>query len=196
LSPDQEQKPTQEPAGSDASGPNPAPSAAAPASREGAWSEIGDPAAGSQAGSAGGGKGGPAAPVAPLGDATHEPAPRRQRRAAKGRSIRIYVRVTEEEHTAIEARARAGGVSVPRLLVELATLGPAGATERNTMRTAVLYARRQIAGVANNLNQLAHWANAGQQLPPGFDKALADVERMERAVEDLRVAIEQGRGQR
>jgi hypothetical protein len=106
------------------------------------------------------------------------------------------VRVTNAEQAAIQARAEQAGVSAPRLLVELATLGPVGATERNTMRTAVLYARRQIAGVANNLNQLAHWANARQQLPPGFDKALADVERMERAVDELRVAIEQGRGQR
>lgn len=47
------------------------------------------------------------------------------------------------------------------------------------------------------LNQLAHWANARQQLPPGFDKALGDVVRMERAVEELRLTIDQAhRGQR
>jgi hypothetical protein len=82
---------------------------------------------------------------------------------------------------------------VPRLLVELATLGPAGASERNAVRTALLNARRQIAGVANNLNQLAKWANTRQQLPPGFAAALADVDRMRRAVEDLRAALTKGR---
>jgi hypothetical protein len=181
----------------DASGPKAGPSAAASASRLDAWSEIYDPGPGSLTGAAAGGpkgKGSPAAPVAPLGTQGQG---RRQRREPKGRTKDIHLRLSESEWRAVAGRAEEGGVSVPRLLVELAILGPAGATERNTMRTALINARRQIAGVANNLNQLAHWANARQQLPPGFDKALADVVAMEAAVEELRLAIDKAsRGQR
>lgn len=100
------------------------------------------------------------------------------------------MRVTDEERAAIHARAEATGVSAPRLLVELATLGPAGATERNAVRTALFNVRRQVVGIAANINQLAKWANTRQQLPPGLSSSLAQVQDIVTAIEELRVVLE------
>ena len=169
------------------------PSAAGEPENEEAGSEICDPIIGSRvrAATAGPeGNGSPAAPVAPLGNPGQ-----RQRREPEGRQYAILVRVSGQDRAAIRARAEAAGVSPPRLLVELATLGPAGATERNAVRTVLVDARRQIAGVANNVNQIARWANARQQLPPGLVAAMAAVERMELKVDDLLAAVEPWKGQ-
>jgi Bacterial mobilisation protein (MobC) len=89
----------------------------------------------------------------------------------------------------VKARAAAVGVSVPRLLVELATLGPAGASERNAAKTALLGVRRQIIGVATNINQLARRPNAREQLPPGLASSLAAVERMEAQLAEVLRAL-------
>lgn len=82
-------------------------------------------------------------------------------------------------------------MSIPRLLVELAVLGPAGATERNAVNNAMFGFRRQLVGMATNLNQLAKWANTREQLPPGLEASLAAVQRMEAQlvalIQDLRI---------
>ena len=79
---------------------------------------------------------------------------------------------------------------MPRLLVELALLGPAGATERHAVNNAMFGFRRQLVGMATNLNQLAKWANTREQLPPGLEASLAAVQRMEAQlaalIQDLR----------
>ena len=115
--------------------------------------------------------------------------PQRQRRAMDGRHSVIKVRVTAAEDEAIRARAAAAGVSAPRLLVELATLGQAGASERRAANRLLLDLRRQVVGVATNLNQLAHWANTREQLPPGLASSLAVAEAalaaLSAAVKDL-----------
>jgi hypothetical protein len=49
----------------------------------------------------------------------------------------------------------------------------------------MLGVRRQIIGMATNLNQLAKWANARQQLPPGLEASLGAVQRMEAQVAAL-----------
>jgi hypothetical protein len=69
--------------------------------------------------------------------------------------------------------------------VELAVLGPAGAPERNATKAAMLGVRRQIIGMATNLNQLARWANTRQQLPPGLEASLGAVQQMEAQVAAL-----------
>ncbi|HEU5002570.1 MAG TPA: MobC family plasmid mobilization relaxosome protein [Actinomycetota bacterium] len=81
-------------------------------------------------------------------------------------------------------------MSPPRLLVELALLGPAVIAERHAVKETVLLIRRQLVGIGVNINQLAHWANGRQQLPPGLDSSLAAVERMEARVSDLVEALE------
>jgi hypothetical protein len=101
----------------------------------------------------------------------------------------VQVRLNDDEYARIRARAEAAGVSPPRLLVELALLGPAGASERNATKTALLGVRRQIIGVATNINQLARWANAREQLPPGLASSLAAVERMEAQLAEVLKAL-------
>ena len=97
--------------------------------------------------------------------------------------------MTAAEDEAIRARADAAGVFAPRLLVELATLGQAGASERRATNRLLLDLRRQVVGVATNLNQLAHWANAREQLPPGLASSLSAAEAtlapLAAAVKDL-----------
>jgi len=133
----------------------------------------------------------PAPPVAALAEDKAEPEARTKRllRDAAGRHRVIYLRLTEDEDERIRSRAAAAGVSPQRLLVELALLGPAGATERHAVNTSMLGVRRQIIGMATNLNQLAKWANSREQLPPGLEPTLAAVRRMEalvgRLVQDL-----------
>jgi hypothetical protein len=133
----------------------------------------------------------PAPPVAALADTTPHGASRakRQPRDPQGRRQAVHVRVTEDEWARIKARADAAGISPPRLLVELALLGPAGASERNAAKTALLGVRRQIIGVATNINQLARWANAREQLPPGLASSLAAVERMEAQLGEVLQAL-------
>jgi hypothetical protein len=168
-------------------------------------SKLYDPAAGSLSPASGGTPeipNHPASPGAALADSNPEAGrvkPNRQARDPEGRHCRIYVRVTEDERARIEARAAASGVTAPRLLVELALLGPAGATERHAINTAMLGVRRQIVGMATNINQLAKWANAREQLPPSLDSALASIGRMEAHVAAVLEALgdhakSQGRG--
>jgi hypothetical protein len=90
----------------------------------------------------------------------------------------VGVRVSNEEHEALSARADAAGVSLPRLLLE-AALGPEGSTppERRAWFAALLAARRQLAGAANNLNQLTRLGNIDKQGPAEVGEAAAAVER-------------------
>src|SRR5205823_2742304 len=70
----------------------------------------------------------PAAPVAALAEG--DPTPSKLKRRQRDPSIRsriVQVRLNDDEYARIRARAEAAGVSPPRLLVELALLGPAGA---------------------------------------------------------------------
>jgi hypothetical protein len=90
----------------------------------------------------------------------------------------VGVRLNDEEHEALTAKAEAAGVSVPRLLVESA-LGPPGSTppERKAWFATLLSARRQLAGAANNLNQLTHLGQIDKRVPAGVAEAAAEVER-------------------
>lgn len=115
----------------------------------------------------------------------------RRTRLEGGRNRAVLVRVSDEEHERLAALAGDAGVSVPRLLVE-AALGAGGPTpaERRAQFAALLAARRQLAGMATNLNQLARWANTEARWPAGAEPAAAAVERatgrLEAALEALR----------
>ena len=53
--------------------------------------------------------------------------------------------------------------------------------------------RRQLVGMATNLNQLAHVANSTGRMPTGLDEALAAVVAMQAAVEEaVAAAVEAG----
>ena len=114
--------------------------------------------------------------------------PERQRRAPQGRDRVVHVRVTPEEEETIRRRAAAAGVTAPQLLVELAVLGEAGASERRAHNRLLLDLRRQVVGMATNLNQLARWANTRERLPPGLSPSLAAAER---TLQALTAAVEE-----
>ena len=173
---------------SDGSGVHPPPADAADAALT--CSKIYDPLSGSILPASGGNnkdQDHPAPPVAALAEDKADSRARAKRlvRDAAGRQRVIYVRLSKDEDERIRCRAAAAGVSPQRLLVELALLGPAGASERHAVNTAMLGVRRQIIGMATNLNQLAKWANSRQQLPPGLEATLAAVQRMEAQVATL-----------
>lgn len=114
----------------------------------------------------------------------------RQRRQPGGRRHKHTVRLSDEEQELIVARAAAAGVSVPRLLVESALAGDAQtASERRALTTEFLGARRLLAAVGNNVNQLAMAANATGEIPPEIGATLHAVARvtarLEAAVADL-----------
>ena len=82
---------------------------------------------------------------------------RRRANAKGGRHHRHEVKVTPEEEARLVMVAQSLGVTVSRLLVESALAGERGetATERARLLTELFAVHRTLAGVANNVNQIA-----------------------------------------
>lgn len=112
---------------------------------------------------------------------------KRRRRAnyVGGRQHRHEVRVSPEEEGVLLRLAAAQGVTIPRLLVESALAQGQGETlteRRNTI--AELFAvYRLLASVANNVNQIAHVANANRQVPVETGLVLDEVRAVARRVD-------------
>jgi uncharacterized protein (DUF1778 family) len=107
----------------------------------------------------------------------------RMRRAPGGRSRVIYVRVTENEDREIRRRAAKHRRSAQRFLIETALSGSAQlAAERSRAQRDAEMTRIMLARLANNVNQLAKWANTNHVLPDTFADALADIRRATVAV--------------
>ena len=108
----------------------------------------------------------------------------RMRRSPGGRSRVLYVRLTEEEDREVRDRAAKAGLSGPRFLVETALSGSAESAASHRHAAVEARATRVVLkGVANNLNQIAKWANANHVLPDHFDDLLDDLDRAVVAVE-------------
>lgn len=99
---------------------------------------------------------------------------RRQAHAVEARTKRYVVKVTTADEALLEASARERQITVARLLVESA-LAPLDSrrdsttamteTDRQTL-LAALYALRQLASnTANNVNQIAKFANENRHFP-------------------------------
>ena len=103
---------------------------------------------------------------------------RRQPNVAGGRKgSRVDVKLSAEETEVLRAKAHALGVSMPRLLVESALAAGETATETTTERRNVivqLFAlQRVLAGIANNVNQMAKRANHDGRIPQTtFDEVI------------------------
>jgi hypothetical protein len=103
------------------------------------------------------------------------------------------VKVTAQEEAALKLRAQEHGVTIPRLMLESA-LAPAGhgASERREALVELFRVRRQLAGVATNVNQIAHAVNSDGRLPIGSAATLARIEevvgKLDAAIEDLAVS--------
>jgi len=115
---------------------------------------------------------------------------RRRANVAGGRLHHHKVSVTPEEEAVLVRQAESQGVTVVRLLVESA-MAPQGETpaQRRAAMAELFAMYRQLAGIANNVNQLARHANAGEDFPPEARAVLARVKalaiRMDSALDGI-----------
>lgn len=102
---------------------------------------------------------------------------RRQFNAEGGRAVQRKVKLTVTQDLALRVRADSLQVSVPRLLVESALAESQGETakERADLLTRLFGVQRELAAVGNNINQIAHFANATGELRADLVRTLADV---------------------
>lgn len=103
------------------------------------------------------------------------------------------VKVTPEEDAALVLRAKAQGVSVPRLLVESALSSGETPTDRRDLLAVLFGLHRLGANIANNVNQLAAKANSENTVPAAAEPVLAHIEQLLRRIDD---AIDQVGGAR
>lgn len=117
-------------------------------------------------------------------EGTQEPtsAPRqaRRRRVDGGRQHRHVVRVTPEEEGQLLALALQYRVSVPKLLVDSALAGgsstaAANASVRHEVIAQMFSTHRLLAGIANNVNQMAKATNATGDVQDSMVVTLAKV---------------------
>lgn len=104
----------------------------------------------------------------------------RQANVAGGRTEQRLLRLTQDEDLRLSAMAAQAGMSVQRLLVESTLLvgDRETVTDRHELLTSIMLLRRDIAAVGNNVNQIAHVANATGEVQPH----LADEVRALRAL--------------
>ncbi|WP_051752891.1 plasmid mobilization protein [Streptosporangium amethystogenes] len=99
--------------------------------------------------------------------------PVRQRREPGGRPHKHSVRMSDAEQAIVDARAGQAGVSVPRFLVEAGLAGDAASASQLRANAAeLLAARRLVAAVGVNLNQLAKVANATGEVPAALEATM------------------------
>lgn len=127
----------------------------------------------------------------PASQPPNRPVARRRRaNVAQGRRVAYQVKLTEAEAARLVELAEAQNVTVPRLLVEsaLASVGETPTARRQAM-VELFAIRRQLATVANNVNQLARTANISGELPGRLDGALDEVRgvvgRIDTAIDGL-----------
>ena len=111
-------------------------------------------------------------------------------RSPGGRSRVIYVRVTEEEDREIRRRAVKHRRSAQRFLIETALSGPASlSAERSRAKRDAEMARIVLTRLANNVNQLAKWANTNYAMPVNLDRLVEDLGRAVESVEQTVVGL-------
>jgi uncharacterized protein (DUF1778 family) len=95
-----------------------------------------------------------------------------------GRHFVVKVRLSDSEHDELRRRATTAGMSVQRFLLEAAMAGSAAqSAERRRAQGDAQRARLVLTSIANNVNQLAKWANTNHVLPDAFGATLDDVRR-------------------
>lgn len=119
------------------------------------------------------------------------------RRSPGGRHCVVKVLLTESEVASLRGLSELAGVSVQRYLVESGMSGSAAnAAARRRVAVNVTAARVVLKGVANNLNQLAKWANANHALPDSLERLVDDLARavavVEETTSELRTVFREG----
>jgi hypothetical protein len=95
-----------------------------------------------------------------------------------GRHFVVKVRLSDSEHDELRRRATTAGMSVQRFLFDAAMAGSAAqSAERRRAHGDAQRARLVLTSIANNVNQLAKWANTNHVLPGAFAVVLDDVRR-------------------
>ena len=95
-----------------------------------------------------------------------------------GRHLVVKLRLSDSEHDELRRRATTAGMSVQRFLFDAAMAGSAAqSAERRRAQRDVQRARLVLTSIANNVNQLAKWANTNHVLPDAFAVTLAEVRR-------------------
>ncbi len=97
----------------------------------------------------------------------------------------MVVRLTDREYEAVLARALAAELTVPSYLA-LCGMRPEGvaAADVKSSLTNARGARRVLAGVANNLNQLTAKLHATGEADPALPAVIAAVERIATRVDE------------
>lgn len=99
----------------------------------------------------------------------------RRERSKEARSKRYTVKVTAEERVQLEARAAVAGVGVPELLFDAAMNTTTSTSAERAAAIAQLYAlRKAMATSANNINQLARFANTEGAFPAEAEAAVRE----------------------
>ncbi|MEO5536029.1 MAG: MobC family plasmid mobilization relaxosome protein [Pseudolysinimonas sp.] len=106
---------------------------------------------------------------------------RRRRANASGerRTKRYPVTVTATEDAELIAKAKAAGMTVPRLLHESAKSAHVEtSTERKAAIASLFLLRREVGTIANNVNQLAKFANTERTFPREAEAVVAEFRRL------------------
>ena len=104
------------------------------------------------------------------------------------RDRRYEVSVNQDEDLQLQARAIAAGVTVPRFLFESALSAHVETdTDRKAAIAELFKLRRDMAGVATNVNQLAKWANEERAFPADAEAVVAEYRAV---VAEIRVALD------
>ena len=112
---------------------------------------------------------------------------RRRANVPGGRPKSHVVRVSLEEEARLVVMA-AGEVTIPRLLVETTLAnGQETPTELRAAIAELLRMRRELTGMATNINQIAHAVNIDGLLPVGSAATFA---RIKDVVDNVDAAIE------
>lgn len=121
---------------------------------------------------------------------------RRRRRAnvAGGRQHKHEVKVTPDEEARLLMLAGEQRVSVPRLLVESALAsGGETPTQRREALAELFAVHRVLAGMANNVNQIARATNATGEVQADMAASLEAVRRSARRLDQVIDRLGEGR---
>lgn len=113
---------------------------------------------------------------------------RRSARSVNGmRRTSLCVQLTAQQRAALEMSAQNKGLSLSRALVDAAFSAAASdhvaGDDVEEMVRELRDLRRQVIGIATNVNQLAHHANATQEFPTEASKVTEDVRSVLREIE-------------
>lgn len=120
---------------------------------------------------------------------------RRQPNARGDYTRKVEARVSESDYCKIKQAAQDAEMSIAAWIVYRCAKNPKAlqSVDIDGLGQAITQLRiqqRTLAGMANNLNQLAHWANANESFPPTADQFTQVIEvqrgRCAEVVEKLR----------